>query len=75
MNKYLRPQTLFGNKFESYLNENYEEPPKEQAKKFVPTYKLPGGNKVGVRVHETFRQYEPDELERLLRESQKGKFN
>ena len=27
MNRYLRPETLFGNKFESYLNENYE--PKE----------------------------------------------
>ena len=24
MNRYLRPETLFGNKFESYLNENYE---------------------------------------------------
>ena len=26
-------------------------------------------------INETFRQYEPDELERLLKESQKGKFD
>ena len=30
--------------------------------------------KTGVRVHETFRDYTPDELEKLLLESQKGKF-
>ena len=45
-----------------------------QSKKFIPHYKVPGENKVGVRVNETFRQYDPDELEKLLRESQKGKF-
>ena len=74
--------TFFNSGYVDYLDENYEEPPKEQAdnntvqvEKFIPHYKLPGENKVGVRVHETFRQYEPDELERLLRESQKDRFN
>ena len=28
----------------------------------------------GAGVNETFRQYDPDELEKLLKESQKGKF-
>jgi len=28
----------------------------------------------GAGVNETFRNYDPDELEKLLRESQKGKF-
>ena len=45
-----------------------------QSNKFIPKYKVPGENKVGVRVNETFRNYDPDELEKLLRESQKGKF-
>ena len=45
-----------------------------QSNKFIPKYKVPGENKVGVRVNETFKQYDPDELEKLLRESQKGKF-
>lgn len=31
--------------------------------------------RTGTRVHETFRDYEPDELERMLLESQKGKFD
>ena len=67
--------TFFNGGYVDYLDENYEEPIKqgdnntEQVGKFIPHYK------VGVRVHETFRQYEPDELERLLLESQKGKFN
>ena len=39
-----------------------------QNKKTIPNYKT------GVRVHETFRDYTPDELEKLLLESQKGKF-
>ena len=71
--------TFFNSGYVDYLDENYEEPLQEQSKKFIPNYKLPdklpGENKVGVRVHETFRQYEPDELEKLLLESQKGKFN
>ena len=41
-----------------------------QTKKFIPKYKIGAG----AGVNETFRQYEPDELEKLLRESQKGKF-
>ena len=61
--------TFFNSGYVDYLDENYEESPKEQVGKFVPHYK------VGVRVNETFRQYEPDELERLLRESQKDRFN
>ena len=32
MNRYLRPETLFGNKFESYLNENYEAEEKIETK-------------------------------------------
>ena len=46
--------------------------PKQQ--QFIPHYNLPGENRVGVRVHETFRDYDPNELERMLLESQKGKF-
>ena len=45
-----------------------------QSNKFIPKYKVPGESRVGVRVNETFNQYDPDELEKLLRESQKGKF-
>ena len=74
--------TFFNSGYVDYLDENYEEPLKEQAdnntiqvEKFIPHYKLPGENKVGVRVNETFRKYDPDELEKLLLESQKGKFN
>ena len=68
--------TFFNGGYVDYLDENYEEPLQEQADnntvqvgKFVPHYK------VGVRVNETFRNYDPDELEKLLLESQKGKFN
>ena len=45
-----------------------------QSNKFIPKYKVPGESRVGVRVNETFKQYDPDELEKLLRESQKGKW-
>lgn len=42
-----------------------------QKQQFIPKYKT--GAAAGV--NETFRNYEPDELEALLRESQKGKFD
>ena len=41
-----------------------------QSNKFIPKYKVGAG----AGVNETFRNYDPDELEKLLRESQKGKF-
>ena len=45
-----------------------------QSNKIIPKNKVPGESRVGVRVNETFKQYDPDELEKLLRESQKGKW-
>ena len=60
-----------------YSTNNISQPtnsiPKQQ--QFIPHYNLPGENRVGVRVNETFRDYEPGELERMLLESQKGKFD
>ena len=42
-----------------------------QKQQFIPKYKTGAGS----GVNETFRNYTPDELEALLRESQKGKFD
>ena len=70
--------TFFNGGYVDYLDENYEEVPQNsstnsmsQTKKFIPKYKTGAGS----GVNETFRNYEPDELEALLRESQKGKFD
>ena len=41
-----------------------------QSNKFIPKYKVGAG----AGVNETLRNYDPDELEKLLRESQKGKW-
>ena len=61
----------------AYELQNRKQPtnsiPKQQ--QFIPHYNLPGENRVGVRVHETFRDYDPNELEKMLLESQKGKFD
>ena len=51
----------------NYVNQN------KTSKNGTDSVKTPN-YKTGVRVHETFRDYDPDELEKLLRESQKGKF-
>ena len=69
--------TFFTNGYVDYLDENYEEAPQNncsnsipQSNNFKPKYKVGAG----AGVNETFRNYDPDELEKLLKESQKGKF-
>lgn len=71
--------TFFNSGYVDYLDENYKEvSPSNKIKPSnsfstnknnIPTVKTRYHN-----INETFRQYDPNELERLLRESQKGKF-
>jgi Cdc6-like AAA superfamily ATPase len=41
-----------------------------EGKKFIPRVKTRFHN-----INQTFDKYDPDELEKILKESQKGKFN
>ena len=52
------------------IKDNYTPNDKTNNIQFKSKYKTGAG----AGVNETFRQYDPDELEKLLRESQKGKF-
>ena len=52
------------------IKDNYTPNNKTNNIQFKSKYKTGAG----AGVNETFRQYDPDELEKLLRESQKGKF-
>lgn len=71
MNAYLRPETLFGNKFESYLNET----PKKSLK---GNESFKGNQKVNnnrfANFDQTFNKYSEDEFNAILKKSQKAKF-
>lgn len=73
MRDYLRPETLFGNKFESYLNEA----PKtsKNGNKSVKTNSEIPKKKTGFHnFNETFNQYTPNELDEIIKKSQREKF-
>lgn len=71
MSVYLRPETLFGNKFEAYLNE-------------VPRMAKNGNEKVKrdkevsrnrfANFEQTFTKYSNKELDEIIKKSQKVKF-
>lgn len=71
MNAYLRPETLFGNKFESYLNET----PKKSLK---GNESFKGNQKVNnnrfANFEQTFTQYTENELDAIIKKSQNAKF-
>lgn len=71
MNAYLRPETLFGNKFESYLNET----PKKAIKgnESVKEKQKVSNNKFA-NFNQTFTQYSPNELDEIIKKSQNFKF-
>ncbi|MCC0724465.1 conserved phage C-terminal domain-containing protein [Clostridioides sp. ZZV14-6044] len=70
MNAYLRPETLFGNKFESYLNET----PKKALK---GNESVKGNRRVNnkfANFDQTFNKYSKDEFDAIVKKSQKAKF-
>lgn len=71
MNAYLRPETLFGNKFESYLNET----PKKSLKgnESVKGNQKANNNRFA-NFDQTFNKYSEDEFNAILKKSQKAKF-
>ncbi|MCC0654724.1 conserved phage C-terminal domain-containing protein [Clostridioides sp. ES-S-0001-03] len=72
MNAYLRPETLFGNKFESYLNEIPKKAIKgnESVKEKTKT-----NNNKFANFKQTFNQYTENELDAIIKKSQDFKFN
>lgn len=71
MSVYLRPETLFGNKFESYLNEA----PKvvKNGNEGVKGNKEVSKNRFA-NFEQTFTQYSNKELDEIIKKSQKAKF-
>lgn len=71
MNAYLRPETLFGTKFESYLNET----PKKAVK---GNESFKGNQKVNnnrfANFDQTFTRYTENELDAIIKKSQGAKF-
>lgn len=72
MNAYLRPETLFGNKFESYLNETPKKSPKGNES---VTGKMKMNNTKFANFDQTFNKYSEDEFNAILKKSQDFKFN
>ncbi|EGT4739788.1 hypothetical protein DD104_12800 [Clostridioides difficile] len=71
MNAYLRPETLFGNKFESYLNET----PKKALKGNESVKgKTKTNNNKFANFNQTFDKYSEDELDAIIKKSQSAKF-
>ncbi|HFG9188000.1 TPA: conserved phage C-terminal domain-containing protein [Clostridioides difficile] len=71
MNAYLRPETLFGNKFESYLNET----PKKSLKGNESVKgKTKTNNNKFANFNQTFDKYSEDELDAIIKKSQSAKF-
>ncbi|EQF28907.1 conserved phage family protein [Clostridioides difficile CD160] len=71
MNVYLRPETLFGNKFESYLNEVPRMA--KNGNESVKQNKEVSKNKFA-NFEQTFTQYSNKELDEIIKKSQKAKF-
>lgn len=71
MNAYLRPETLFGNKFESYLNET----PKKVLKGNESVKgKTKTNNNKFANFNQTFDKYSEKELDAIIKKSQSFKF-
>ncbi|HCQ5582057.1 TPA: conserved phage C-terminal domain-containing protein [Clostridioides difficile] len=71
MNAYLRPETLFGNKFESYLNET----PKKALKGNESVKgKTKTNNNKFANFNQTFDKYSEKELDAIIKKSQSFKF-
>ncbi|EMJ9049969.1 TPA: conserved phage C-terminal domain-containing protein [Clostridioides difficile] len=71
MNAYLRPETLFGNKFESYLNET----PKKALKGNESVKgKTKTNNNKFANFNQTFDKYSEDEFNAIIKKSQSFKF-
>lgn len=71
MNAYLRPETLFGNKFESYLNET----PKKALKGNESVKgKTKTNNNKFANFDQTFNKYSEKELDAIIKKSQSVKF-
>ncbi|HBE9006834.1 TPA: conserved phage C-terminal domain-containing protein [Clostridioides difficile] len=71
MNAYLRPETLFGNKFESYLNET----PKRALKGNESVKgKTKTNNNKFANFNQTFDKYSEKELDAIIKKSQSVKF-
>ncbi|HGM3371794.1 conserved phage C-terminal domain-containing protein [Clostridioides difficile] len=71
MNAYLRPETLFGNKFESYLNET----PKKALKGNESVKgKIKSNNNKFANFNQTFDKYSEKELDAIIKKSQSFKF-
>ncbi|WP_236875385.1 conserved phage C-terminal domain-containing protein [Clostridioides difficile] len=71
MNAYLRPETLFGNKFESYLNET----PKKSLKGNESVKgKTKTNNNKFANFDQTFNKYSEKELDAIIKKSQSVKF-
>ncbi|MFL8801455.1 MULTISPECIES: conserved phage C-terminal domain-containing protein [unclassified Clostridioides] len=71
MNIYLRPETIFGNKFESYLNEVPRMA--KNGNESVKQNKEVSKNKFA-NFEQTFTQYSNKELDEIIKKSQKAKF-
>lgn len=71
MSVYLRPETLFGNKFESYLNEVPRMA--KNGNEGVKGNKEVSKNKFA-NFEQTFTQYSNKELDEIIKKSQKAKF-
>lgn len=71
MNVYLRPETIFGNKFESYLNEVPRMA--KNGNESVKQNKEVSKNKFA-NFEQTFTQYSNKELDEIIKKSQKAKF-
>ncbi|MGO0907695.1 conserved phage C-terminal domain-containing protein [Clostridioides difficile] len=71
MSVYLRPETLFGNKFESYLNEQIKMAKNGNEK--VKRSKEVSKNRFA-NFEQTFTQYSNKELDEIIKKSQKVKF-
>ncbi|MCC0764972.1 conserved phage C-terminal domain-containing protein [Clostridioides sp. ES-S-0006-03] len=71
MSVYLRPETLFGNKFESYLNEVLRMA--KNGNESVKQNKEVSKNKFA-NFEQTFTQYSNKELDEIIKKSQKAKF-
>lgn len=71
MNAYLRPETLFGNKFESYLNET---PKKDLKGNEGVKGKIKANNNKFANFNQTFDKYTENELDAIIKKSQDAKF-
>ncbi|CZR95874.1 hypothetical protein CDFC105_73081 [Clostridioides difficile] len=71
MSVYLRPETIFGNKFESYLNEQTKMA--KNGNDEVKRSKEVSKNKFA-NFEQTFTQYSNKELDEIIKKSQKVKF-